>query len=152
MTFPVHRSDESSPTERGEAFGRALAPQVQHTVAVYRRMFAETGAQMPDTIAIPEPYRTEIEAIAKGADVDPHDLFAVNARTEILAGADECSVIGAGGLLAQNWDWHPDLSDSTVVWIVEMPDGRWFATLTEAGILAKIGLNDAGLGVCLNIL
>jgi isopenicillin-N N-acyltransferase-like protein len=61
-------------------------------------------------------------------------------------------VIGAGGLLAQNWDWHPDLVASTVIWIVELPDGRWFATLTEAGILAKIGLNDAGLGLCLNIL
>ncbi len=78
-------------------------------------------------------------------------LRAINARTEILNGADECSVQGAGGLLAQNWDWHPDLSASTVVWIVEHRDG-WFATLTEAGILAKIGLNQAGLGVCLNIL
>jgi isopenicillin-N N-acyltransferase-like protein len=31
-------------------------------------------------------------------------------------------------------------------------DGRKLATLTEAGMLAKIGLNDRGFGVCLNIL
>jgi isopenicillin-N N-acyltransferase-like protein len=152
MTFPVHRSDESSPRERGEAFGRALAPQVRHTVAIYRRMFAETRAPVPDHIEIPDHHREEIAAIARAAGVDEQDLVAVNARTEILAGADECSVIGAGGLLAQNWDWHPDLSESTVIWVVEHGEGRWFATLTEAGILAKIGLNQAGLGLCLNIL
>jgi isopenicillin-N N-acyltransferase-like protein len=85
--------------------------------------------------------------------VEPLELLAVNARTEILAGAGptECSVIGAGGLLAQNWDWHPDFAPSTVVWIVRH-EGGWFATVTEAGILAKIGLNDAGLGLCLNLL
>jgi len=147
MTFPVHRSDEATARERGEAFGRAMATQVQHTAAVYRRMFAETGAPVPESL----PPHEEIDAIARGASVDPHDLRAVNARTEILAGAAECSVIGAGGLLAQNWDWHPDLSQSTVVWIVESGD-RWLATVTEAGMLAKIGLNQAGLGVCLNIL
>jgi isopenicillin-N N-acyltransferase-like protein len=38
-----------------------------------------------------------------------------------------------------------------VIWAVEHEHG-WFITLTEAGILAKIGLNDAGLGVCLNLL
>jgi len=147
MTFPVHRSGVSTPNERGEAFGRAMAAPVKHTVAVYRRMFAETGVTVPTEL---EPHE-EIDAIARGAGVDAHDLRAVNARTEILAGRDECSVVGAGGLLAQNWDWHPDLSASTVVWIVETPTG-WFATLTEAGMLAKIGLNDAGLGICLNIL
>jgi isopenicillin-N N-acyltransferase like protein len=55
-------------------------------------------------------------------------------------------------LLAQNWDWHPALAESTVIWVVERDHGRWFATLTEAGILAKIGLNHACLGICLNIL
>jgi isopenicillin-N N-acyltransferase like protein len=148
MTFPVHRSDEATPQLRGEAFGRAMAPQVQHTVAVYRRMFAERHANVPATL----PPHEEIDAIARGADVDPRFLRAVNARTEILAGADECSVQGQGGLLAQNWDWHPDLAHSTVIHIVEHGDDRWFATVTEAGILAKIGLNSHGLGVCLNIL
>src|SRR5262249_33288095 len=88
--------------------------------------------------------------------------FAANARTEILAGATapECSVIGvlparsATGtlLLAQNWDWHPALAPSRVLWTITWPDGRWLTTLTEAGILGKIGLNSSGLGVLLNIL
>jgi len=141
MTFAVHRSDEATAALRGEAFGRAMATEVQHTVAVYRRMFDERRVIVPGEL----PPHEEIDAIARGANTDPHVLRAVNARTELLNGADECSVQGAGGLLAQNWDWHPDLAASTVIWIVETPTS-WFATVTEAGILAKIGLNDVGLG------
>jgi isopenicillin-N N-acyltransferase-like protein len=157
MTFPVHRSDERSPYERGVAFGRAQAPLVANTLSLYRRMFKETnGADahaLGRLVRLNEHEREEIAGIAKGAGQDEYELRAVNARTEILATqrTTECSVIGAGGLLAQNWDWHPDAADATLVWIVEHEHG-WFATLTEAGILAKIGLNDAGLGVCLNIL
>jgi len=149
MTFAVHRSAEATRQERGEAFGRANAEAVQHTVATYRRIFADRGKQPPQRLEF--ALTDEIDAIARGADVDPHDLRAVNARTEILGGADECSVTAGGSLLAQNWDWHPALRQSTVIWIVEQDD-TWFATLTEAGVLAKIGLNSAGLGVCLNLL
>jgi isopenicillin-N N-acyltransferase-like protein len=151
MTFPVHRSTERSPRARGEAFGRAQAAPIASTLALYERMFAETGVEVPATLPIPPQAAEEIEAIAAGAKVDPHALKAVNARTEILAGhgPTECSVVGAGGLLAQNWDWHPE--SATVIQFVEHDRG-WFVTLTEAGILAKIGLNDAHLGVCLNLL
>jgi isopenicillin-N N-acyltransferase-like protein len=147
MTFAVHRSAEATRAERAEAFGRAQAHAVQHTVAIYRRLF--DGLPIPDRLEF--ELTDEIDALARGAHVDAHDLRAVNARTEILAGRDECSVVAGGSLLAQNWDWHPALSESTVIWIVET-DERWFATLTEAGMLAKIGLNSAGLGICLNIL
>jgi isopenicillin-N N-acyltransferase-like protein len=103
-------------------------------------------------VRVSDDEHEEIQGIARGAGVNVRELLAVNARTELLAtGPDECSVVGAGDRLAQNWDWHPDLGESTVVWVVR--DGeRWFATVTEAGILAKLGLNDAGLGVCLNLL
>ena len=90
--------------------------------------------------------------------MDPLELFAVNARTELMAGSlrGECSTIavrdGAGAVLMQNWDWHPDLARSRLLWTVDQGDGRWFATFTEAGILAKIGLNSDGLALCLNLL
>jgi isopenicillin-N N-acyltransferase-like protein len=157
MTFPVHRSEERTPGERGEAFGRAQAGPIANTLAVYRRMFAEThgidAREAGAEVRLPDAAREEIAGIARGAQQDELELRAANARTEILAGAGptECSVVGAGGLLAQNWDWHPAFAESTVIWIVQHPGG-WFATLTEAGLLAKIGLNDAGLGVCLNLL
>lgn len=96
----------------------------------------------------------ELEGIAAGAGVSLAALLAVNARTELLApvAGGECSLVADGTRLAQNWDWHPDLAASTLVWRVEQPGGRWFATLTEAGMLAKVGVSSAGLACGLNFL
>jgi isopenicillin-N N-acyltransferase like protein len=165
-----HISTESSVADRGRAFGRAHAPAVGNTLAAYERLFGELHGLDPAAIralgrrageGLGARQRDEIAAIADGAGVDADCLLAANARTEILAGSRpaECSAIGvlperSSGptILAQNWDWHPDLIESRVVWTIVEPDGRWLTTLTEAGILAKVGLNSHGVGVCLNIL
>jgi isopenicillin-N N-acyltransferase-like protein len=55
-------------------------------------------------------------------------------------------------LLAQNWDWLGAQRAALVLLRVHSADGASCLTLTEAGMLAKIGLNNRGLGVCLNIL
>ena len=47
-------------------------------------MFASVALEVPAQLA---RAHEEIDAIARGADVDPHELRAVNARTEILGGA-----------------------------------------------------------------
>ncbi|HEU4324162.1 MAG TPA: C45 family peptidase [Roseiflexaceae bacterium] len=54
--------------------------------------------------------------------------------------------------LAQNWDWTGDQRAACVLLHVRAPGRPDALTLTEAGMLAKIGLNSAGLGVCLNML
>jgi isopenicillin-N N-acyltransferase-like protein len=54
--------------------------------------------------------------------------------------------------LAQNWDWIGAQRAALVLLRVTDEHGRVLLTLTEAGMLAKIGLNEHGLGVCLNIL
>lgn len=166
----VHHSAPHSPGARGRELGSVHADAVAHTVGVYRRLFAASRALEPaDIRAAGERVRRavapdhpelaeEIEGIAEGARVDPLELFAVNARTELMAGSlrGECSTIavrdGGGAVLMQNWDWHPDLARSRLLWTVDQGDGRWFATFTEAGILAKIGLNSDGLALCLNLL
>jgi isopenicillin-N N-acyltransferase-like protein len=116
----------------------------------------------------------ELEGIASGSGRKTSEILALNARTEILppsfpekaspewlaamrAGADlgECTAIAvlpersADGraLLAQNWDWLGSQRDSMLV----LRTGA-YATLTEAGMVAKIGMNRRGFGVCLNIL
>ena len=55
-------------------------------------------------------------------------------------------------LLAQNWDWLGAQRAALVLLRVRDAAGPCCLTLTEAGMLAKIGLNRAGFGVCLNIL
>lgn len=168
-----HISTEQQPGQRGLAFGRTHRDAVQTTVSAYQRLFREIHSLSPDDVNAlgrrvgegladghPELLE-EIDAIAKGAQTESESLLAVNARTEILAGGarPECSTIGVlpersrgDMILAQNWDWHPDLTHSRVIWTIVEPDGRWCSTLTEAGILAKVGLNSRGIGLCLNIL
>ena len=55
-------------------------------------------------------------------------------------------------LLAQNWDWLGTQRAALVLLRSTRSDGSSLLTLTEAGMLAKIGLNSHGFGVCLNIL
>ena len=55
-------------------------------------------------------------------------------------------------LLAQNWDWLGAQRAALVLLRVRDAGGASCLTLTEAGMLAKIGLNRRGFGVCLNIL
>jgi isopenicillin-N N-acyltransferase like protein len=170
MTIPVHHSVETEPYERGLAFGRANAAAVANTVAAYEHLFAATGIAATEVDRLAEAtgaildrewpeLARELAGIADGASRRELELLAVNARTEILKGhgGPECSAVytrdrDAHTILAQNWDYHPRLAGSVVVWIVHRPAGGWFATMTEAGQLAKIGLNDARLGVCLNLL
>ena len=142
-----HVSAPASPAERGREFGAARAGLVAHTLARYRELFHAAHGLTPEQItelggrveaSLREDWpglADEIAGIAAGAGVDARELFAANARTEILSGAaaPECSVIGvlpgrsADGsvLLAQNWDWHPTLAPSRVLWTIAGPGGRW---------------------------
>lgn len=103
----------------------------------------------------------ELDCLAEASAVPPWRIHAVNARTEFLAAAGaasrgECSTVAganrAGAMIgAQTWDWHQELAGGWAV--LEYPQARQpFTTLTELGLLGKIGMNSAGLGVLFNIL
>lgn len=107
----------------------------------------------------------EIEAIAQAAGQPSWALFALNARSELFNNARigrtgglglpaECTVVfdTRRALLAQNWDWARFLEDRVLDLQIDLGNGTCMRTLTEPGILAKIGLNSHGLGVGLNIL
>jgi isopenicillin-N N-acyltransferase-like protein len=172
----THRSSERRVADRGLQFGRAQSRAVANTVAVYQRMLREdrgleasdVGDRGREAAARIRAFRPalaeEIEGIASGAGQAPDVLFAINARTELLAGglvagtAAECSTVAvldrerASGVLVQNWDFHPDLAGSRVLWTVDDGDERRFTTFTEAGILAKIGSNAHGVALAINFL
>ena len=158
MSLPHHISREPAARDRGHAFGAAQRDAIASTVRTYRRLLpvVDMRAAGAAVAASLEPHLVdELEGMAAGAGQDVGDLLAVNARTELLAGA-ECSVAGrlegSEVSLAQTWDWHPDLAPSRVLWTVQLPDGAWFTTATEAGILAKLGLNGHGVACALNLL
>lgn len=107
-----------------------------------------------------------IAAGAKGAGVDADyaDILAINLRTEIRNTAiarltpQECTafVVLPGRtvqdhtLIGQNWDWMTAVAETVVVLEVEPEEGPNFVTVVEAGLLAKAGMNAAGIGLTTN--
>jgi isopenicillin-N N-acyltransferase-like protein len=167
-------SPSASPQDRGEAFGAANAPEVGATYERYAELFDAVagtpvalrplGEEALSAIAaFSADADREIRGIAGGAGLAPWQIAALNARTEILArlGAPargECSTVvdlrpgGRSPLTIQTWDWRDALADSWLAWTIEYPDGRVVHTVTEYGILAKIGVSSRGVGVHMNIL
>ena len=113
----------------------------------------------------------EIRGIADGAVIPKAEVLALNARSELMfSGADasraletmacECTSFAvlpeytANGhtLIGQNWDWLPFARETAVLLEVHRDNLPSFVTVAEAGHLAKVGFNAAGLGVCTNTL
>lgn len=151
------------PDERGFQHGQALADRIGRTVEFYTRIFGKSEKEIfqlaghfKEKIQEFNPaYATEIEAIAAGAALDPLYIYALNARSELLAlEANECTALyfQSTRLLGQNWDWARPLEELIVLMRIEQPNGPTISMIAEPGIIGKIGMNSSGLGVCLNIL
>jgi len=119
-------------------------------------------------------YVEEMRGIAQGADISFVDVMLLNARTEILKLAaspklretmrldeeDGCTGLVVlpqrsldGTLIhAQNWDWKLECAETSVVLRIRRDDGPDILTFTEAGGLARSGMNDAGIGLTANFL
>jgi isopenicillin-N N-acyltransferase-like protein len=174
VTIPTHTSTELDPHARGREFGARWPVEIAATFDGYADLFDAHGA-------IPAQVRTyaeeafrqtekwapglaaEMAGIADGSGLAVWQIAAVNARTEILAalgttGEGECStavVLPGGGApprTVQTWDWSPHLRDVPVLWAYEPRPGRTVVTFTEFGVLGKIGVSSARLGVHFNIL
>ncbi len=78
-------------------------------------------------------------------------LFDIGECTSVAVAGSRCS--DGQTRVAQNWDWI-GYQRKNVLALRVLRDAPWpsFLTLTEAGILAKIGVNDHGVAIGLNIL
>lgn len=167
-----------TPGECGAAYGAAVAGQVAANLELYARRFRDqsgldgaavraAGAAFRRATAEHHPRIAEmLDGLAGGAGADPDDIYAVNARTELLrtgppdGSGGGCTAVGVLGthtasghlLLAQNWDWHPDQRDAMVLLRTTDERGHTVLTMAEAGMVAKMGLNSSGLGLCVNLL
>jgi isopenicillin-N N-acyltransferase-like protein len=119
------------------------------------------GAGLPAEVVAAVNARTEILAAVRAArpgGVGPGRRPPETAARAASASRGECStVVRLGGpgnapIALQTWDWHDVFAGSWLVWTIEHPDGHVVHTLTEYGILGKIGVSSADLGLNLNIL
>lgn len=118
----------------------------------------------------------ELEGVASGSRQDLDSIFTLNCRTEILppnylslvtslpadklpdgGHISECTTVAFAQpnnpmWLAQTWDWV-GLQRQAMVVLESHPDnGPSHITVAEAGMPAKIGFNEHGFGITLNIL
>jgi len=174
-------SIRGSAFERGVQYGEQVSEQIHRSQAAYEKVYShfarwdwsqvrEVAATFIDPIQqFDSRYLNEMRGIAVGSGLDFLDVLAMNLRTEILFAAKarqtgailpqvaECTTfadtIGSSGrVLGQNWDWMVFAQD-TIVLIEAVPEHgpRWM-TVVEAGLLAKFGMNSAGIAVTTNAL
>jgi len=128
----------------------------------------------PELQAVAPDLLEEMHGIAEGANVSPEAIVALNCRTEIgyclsgildTPGKDrvvpaECSAAGIPSgtsvdghtYIGQNWDWRASHLDITVLLDIHKTGMPRLLTLTEAGMVGKIGFNEHGVGLCFNLL
>jgi isopenicillin-N N-acyltransferase like protein len=162
------------PADRGVELGERHRAEIARTVAAYRRLFAARATRPFDVDAWAErAWATigelapgaaeEIAGIAEGAAVPVREVAMLNARTELLVVADptgvtdECSTVVATPadgppVAVQTWDWYDAMADDWFVWTIPHPDGHVVRTVTEYGVLGKIGVSSSGVGVLFNLL
>jgi isopenicillin-N N-acyltransferase-like protein len=172
---------EGAPHARGQQYGRLAAGHVHRCIAAYRDVFEHrAGLQWPAAVAHARTFLPDIErfspdalnemrGLAEGAGVPFEAILVLNCRSELMFAAarsqgqtppGECTSFAvtpeasADGhmLLGQNWDWVPFARGVCVLVDVRRDDKPSFATVVEAGMLAKVGLNAAGFGLCTNTL
>ncbi|MGI5240435.1 C45 family autoproteolytic acyltransferase/hydolase [Dactylosporangium sp. CA-139066] len=169
------------PDERGYRYGLAARTRIELALRTYADVFMHYaswdwptvrrhGLRFAGPIEDFSPASArEIRAIALGAGVEVADILALNTRSEIMfaapgraraVAASECTSFAltpertatGSTLMGQNWDWIEGARETAIVLQVRRDDGPDFITVVEAGMLAKVGINSSGVGLCTNTL
>ncbi|MFF9127888.1 C45 family autoproteolytic acyltransferase/hydrolase [Streptomyces sp. NPDC014889] len=172
MKLHTLRTTTTDPRDRGREIGTRYADQVGDVSTRYLAHFKVLGLSettVRDIVAhsydaLRDWYPDLVEesdGIAEASGIEPWQVAAVGARTEVLAaapGKGECTTAvhaprsGGPPETIQTWDWHDSLTPDGLLLSLVTARQRRVKLFTEFGTAAKIGLNDAGLGLHFNIL
>ncbi len=169
-----------SPRERGRQHGKAVPDRIKRGIRMYSESLLKSGvdgkelerraeAMVPAIDTFDPAYVEEMRGIAEGANEAFAGILLMNARTEMVVSArkqlekdvpDGCTAAlalpeaSADGVLlhGQNWDWRAECAETSIVLRIRRDDGPDILTFTEAGGLARSGLNSAGIGLTANAL
>ncbi|MBS0541421.1 MAG: acyl-CoA--6-aminopenicillanic acid acyltransferase [Proteobacteria bacterium] len=170
-----------TPHERGRQHGQAAADRIKRGIGMYAESLVKSGVDwkelerraqemVPVVDAFDPTYVEEMKGIAEGSGQPFAGIMLMNARTEMVSAArkqqaarhfpDGCTAAfalpeaTADGILlhGQNWDWRAECAETGVVLRIRREDGPDILTFTEAGGLARSGLNSAGIGLTANAL
>ncbi len=164
---------KGSSEERGYQFGKQVKELIAKAILIYKEI---VFSLRPDSLTwegIVEDVKIrrydkelyiEMKAMAKGAEVSLEEILFLNVRSEIMNPAwaktispegctsflvQPCATRNEEYFIGQTYDWFPTCKELLVV--LHSEDEKYI-TVTEAGILAKIGCNNRGVGNLLNYL
>lgn len=162
-----------TPRELGRQIGEGARQQVRgfaeialrcvlKSVSISReRALAVARNSRPHVESYAPHLLEELEGISEASGVTLDDLMLLQVRNQLTpdpdAGCTSLSLAGSASetgraVVAQNWDNDPELDPFTLV-LTRKPAGKpALVNLTQAGLIAYVGFNDAGLGACLNTL
>lgn len=162
-----------SPREMGRQLGEAARDEIRgfveialervnKTVRVSRERAMSVAARSTEFARDYSPEMLEeLDGVAESSHVSLADLMLLQVRNQLRPDADAgCTSFSlaatatatSSAIVGQNWDNDPALDPFTVV-LTRKPLGKpALVNLTQAGLIAYIGFNDAGIGMCLNTL
>ena len=159
-----------TPYELGRQLGEAAGEQIRGFCAIAMERVNRTVAITREaalgvarsSIPIAERYAPdmvdELRGTAEAAQVSLEELMLLQVRNQLKPADAGCTSFSIGQpilserIVAQNWDADPALDEFTVV-LTRRPVGKpAFMTITQAGLIAYIGFNSEGIGVCANTL
>ena len=166
-----------TPQEIGTTHGRRFSSEIEQCAKVYEKVWDKLSSQqIADFVAAQRAlieqhfprFAEEICAIAAAAGISEATAYALNGRTEVtlyqhtleaLKGSaskaiPECTLLGspATRVMGENWDWAECIEKITILKHITLPDDHRILTMTEPGIIGKVGMNSAGIGVGLNFI
>jgi isopenicillin-N N-acyltransferase-like protein len=180
MTLPFIEVT-GTPYERGVTHGQEARTQIEGGLELYRELFAYFGGLSWDAaLTAADQYRSVIESvdpgvyaeivgIADGSGQPVEEVMALNCRSELLwrdesfassSAAMECTSFGASVdcdgdnrvFIGQNWDWLAEARDTTIILGIRLEPLPAALLLTEAGMIGRLGMNSAGVGLATNTL
>lgn len=163
-----------TPREMGRAIGEAAAGPVRDLAGIVVERF-NLGAREPiseaaalrvarDGLGFASTHAPdaveELRGVAEASGVALERLMLINVRSQLGAAPRGCTsiVVGAdaaqdgAGFAGQNWDNDPEMDRFSLVLIRRPRDAPDFMTWCQPGVVAYIGFNEAGIGVCMNAL
>ena len=119
---------------------------------ICRKSEAYVAAYAPDMLE-------ELRGISDSSGVAFEELMLLQIRNQLRPAADAgCTSFAVApqrnaeghAIVGQNWDNDPALDPFTIV-LTRRPENKpALMNITQAGLIAYIGLNDAGIGLCMN--
>ena len=143
-------------------FAEIALERVNKTVKISRDKALDTCRRSEAYVADYAPdMLEELRGISDSSGVDFDDLMLLQVRNQLRSEEDAgCTSFAVApqksaeghSIVGQNWDNDPALDPFNIV-LTRRPVGKpALMNITQAGLIAYIGLNDQGIGVCMNTL